>query len=344
MRKRNAFRRLTRQKGFPLLIILIVMMIFTMVYSSGILAGKSTFKEMLTKGFMSPVNWRANFYNLVIQMMMMIGLACILISGNFDMSVAAQATLGSILFAKILKLVPTVPAIIIGIAIAVCFGLINAFLVNKIKLPAFIATIGISSVYGGLSAVISGSNNIQISNPTILNFGAKTFGAVPLTFLIGVVILLVFEWILFFTRWGRSLYMAGGNPTAARLAGLKPEKLRTILFITCSIMSVFGGVCWSSQLKLASPSAITQSAPNMTAISACILGGVSFMGGAGELFGPFIALFLVNVFENMLNIMNVDTYWVVVAQGILLLLALIIDFVGARRRQNAMIAAAMKAS
>ena len=342
MKNKHYLKRLTRQKGFPLFVILVVMMIFTMIYSSGILKGEATFKEMLTTGFMSSTNWQSNFYNLVIQMFMMIGLTCILISGNFDMSIAAQATLGAQLFALALQWGGTWLGIVMFIAVSVAFGLVNAFLVNTVKLPAFIATMGISSVYGGLCNVLTNGENIQISNEFVLAFGAKTFGPVPLMFLIGIIVLVVFEWILFFTRWGRSLYMAGGNPMAARLVGLNPEKLTTILFITCSVMSVFGGICWSAQLKLASPSSITQSAPNMTAISAAIMGGVSFMGGAGELVGPFVALFLVNVFKNMLNVMGIDPYWVVVAQGILLIVALVIDFVGMQRKKNAMIAAAMK--
>lgn len=342
MRDKHIFKRLTRQKGFPLFVIVVVMMIFTMIQSSGILKGEATFHEMMTTGFMSKTNWQTNFYGLVIQLFMMIGLSCILISGNFDMSIAAQATLGSQMFALALQWGGLGLGIVMFLVISVLFGLVNAFLVNNVKLPAFIATMGISSVYGGLCSVLTNGENIQISNETILAFGAKTYGPVPLMFIIGLVVLVVFEWILFFTRWGRSLYMAGGNPMAARLVGLNPEKLRTILFITCSIMSVFGGICWSAQLKLASPSSITTSAPNMTAISAAILGGVSFMGGAGELIGPFIALFLVNIFKNMLQVMNINPYWVVVAQGVLLIVALIIDFVGVQRKKNAMIAAAME--
>jgi len=342
MRDKHILRRLTRQKGFPLFVIVVVMMIFTMVQSSGILRGEATFHEMMTTGFMSKTNWQTNFYGLVIQMFMMIGLTCILISGNFDMSQGAQATLGAQVFALILGKTNLAVGILTFIVISCIFGLVNAFLVNNVKLPAFIATMGISSVYGGLCNVLTGGNNIQIANPAVLAFGAKCLGAVPVMFLIGLIVLVVFEWILFFTRWGRSLYMAGGNPMAARLVGLNPEKLRTILFLTCSTLTVFGGICWSAQTGLASPSSIISSAPNMTAISAAILGGVSFMGGAGELIGPFIALFLVNVFKNMLQVMNVNPYWVVVAQGILLIVALVIDFVGVQRKKNAMIAAAME--
>ena len=338
----NWLKRMVKQKAFPLLIILIVMMAFTMVYSSGVLKGEP-FGAMFTKGFMSRTNWVTNFYNLVIQIMMMTGLSCILISGNFDMSISSQATLGSLFFAIILKQqwASWWLAILITLAIALVFGLINTFLVNKVQLPAFIATIGISSVYSGLCNVVSGGDNIQISDEAIVAFGKTTFGPVPLMFVIALVILIIVEFILFKTKFGRSLYMAGSNPQAARLCGLNPMRMRVLLFCVNSVLAVFGGVFWSCQMKMASPTSIISSAPNMTATSAAVLGGVSFFGGTGELIGPLIAVFLVNIFENMLNILHVSEYYVIVLQGVLLIVSLIIDYLGVRKREAANIAAAM---
>ena len=335
-------KRLVKQKAFPLLIILIVMMIFTMVYSSGVLKG-APISDMFSKGFMSRTNWVTNFYNLVIQIMMMTGLSCILISGNFDMSISSQATLGSLIFAIVLKQAWSSwwSTILITIGVALVFGLINTFLVNEVKLPAFIATIGISSVYTGLCNVVSGGDNVQVSDPAMVAFGSKTFGPVPLMFIIAIVILIIVEYILFKTKFGRSLYMSGSNPAAARLCGLNPMRMRTILFCVNSTLAVFGGVFWTCQTKMASPTSIISSAPNMTATSAAVLGGVSFFGGTGELVGPLIAVFLVNIFENMLNILHVSEYYVIILQGVLLVVSLIIDYFGVKKREAANIAAAM---
>ena len=341
MQKKSTIRRLTRDKAFPLLIILIVLLIASMILSSGVLKG-APLSAMFTKGFMAQQNLLANFYKLVIQMFMMIGLGCILISGNIDLSIAAQATLGGLIFAKLCQgTMPWGVALLITLLIAVCFGLINTLLVNFFKFPAFIATIGASSIYGGLCNVFTGGNNIQIARQSFLALGsAKVLGVFPVIFLISVLFLIVFQFVHSKTRFGRSLFMAGGNPIAARLSGLNPDKLRMILFIINSVMSVLGGILWSAQVKLASPTSIIADAPNMTAISAAILGGIAFTGGAGNLIGPFIALVLINAFESMLNVLQINAYYVVLAQGVLLLVALIIDYVSAERRRKAMIAAA----
>lgn len=341
---KSTMKRLLRDKATPLLIILILLMLFTMVMSSGVLDG-APLKAMFTEGFMARVNILANFYNLVIQIFMLVGLSCILISGNIDLSIAGQAMLGSLIFAKICAdtSLPWGIALIITLLVAVGFGLINTVMVNYLRFPAFIATIGASSIYGGLCNVITGGNNIQIARESFLQLGKTVyFGVFPLTFIMAIVVLIVFQIILTKTTFGRSLFMAGGNPIAARLCGLNSNKMRMIMFIVNSVLSVLGGVLYAAQLCLASPTNLVSSAPNMTATSAAILGGVAFTGGAGNLIGPFIALVLINVFENMLGVLGVGSYWVVFAQGVLLILALVIDYVSDARRAKAMLKAAMK--
>ena len=335
-----------QHKAVPLLIILIVLTLITMVFGSGVTKGEPI-SAMFTKGFMAKTNLLNTFYGIIIQIFMMIGLSCILITGNIDLSIAGQATLASLIFAKFCFDFPNLPlgvCLLITYGFAVIFGLLNAFLVNRLHFPAFIATIGASSIYSGLNSIITQGNQVQIGRPAFQAIGkASVAGVFPWMFIAAIIILLIFQFILSNTRFGRSMYMAGGNPTAARLCGLNPNKMRRIMFLLNSILAVTGGLCWSAQLKMAHPTSITQSTPNMTATSACILGGVAFSGGSGNLIGPLVAVILLNVFKNMLIILDVNDYINVIAQGALLLIALIIDAIGEERRRKAMIAAAMAA-
>lgn len=340
MHKKSKIRRLVQDKAFTLLIILIVLLLASMIMSSGVLDG-APISHMFTKGFMAKQNLLSIFYKLVIQMFMMCGLAAILISGNIDLSVAAQATLGSLIFARLCAetALPWGVSFVITLLFGVCFGLINTVLVNFFKFPAFIATIGASSIYSGICNIITGGNNIQIARPSFLALGEARVGVFPVIFLIAFVVFIIMQFVLSKTRFGRSLFMAGGNQGAARLAGLKPNRLRMILFMINSIMSVTGGILWCSQVKLASPTSIINDAPNMTAISAAILGGVAYSGGSGNLIGPFIAIILINAFESMLNVLQINAYWVVFFQGVLLIVALLIDYASEQRRKREMLAA-----
>lgn len=339
MQKSSLLRHFLRDKSAVLLLILIVLTIITMVISSGVLKGEPL-SALFKKGFMATGNLINVFNNLVLQTVMLAGITLILIGGQIDLSVAAQATLGTMVFAWLLDKTPiTWPiAFIICLVLGLVFGLVNTFLVNKLKFPSFIATIGMASVYTGLCNVMTKGYNIQLAASSFTRFGrTNLFGFLPVTFLIAIAILIIYQFILSKTTFGRSVYMLGGNPIAARLSGLNADRIRMVLFINNGILAVVSGLLWTAQVRLASPSAIISFNPNLTVIAAAILGGVSFMGGAGNLGGAFIALALLNVFENMLNVLEVQPYWNVFAQGLLLALALILDYINAERRKKALL-------
>jgi ribose/xylose/arabinose/galactoside ABC-type transport system permease subunit len=333
-----------RDKAVPLVIILILFTIFTMIVSSGVLNGEPL-SSMFTKGFMTSGNLLGIFYGLVIQCVMMCGIGCILIGGNIDLSVGAQASLATMVFGLLIRsgLLPWPVVVLLTILVAACFGLANTFLVNILKFPPFIATIGMASVYTGICRVVTEGDNIQISQQKagfFLEIGkAHIFGRFPVIFLFAIFLVIAYQFILSKTTFGRSIYMCGGNPGAARLSGLNPDRVRMILFINNSILAAVGGLLWTSQLKLASPTAISVAAPDLSVISAAILGGISFHGGAGHLGGPFAALLLLSVFDNMLTVLGVQSYWNVFAQGVLLAVALIFDYVSTERRRKALLIA-----
>ena len=342
MQEVTLIRRVMRNKAAPLLIILVVLVIVTMILSSGVLDGESA-SAMLNEGFMSRGNLINIFYSLVIQCVMMCGISIILIGGNIDLSVSGQAALGSMLFAFICRDFPQLPwgvALIAALILGAIFGLCNTFLVGKLNFPPFIATIGMASIYRGMCNVITNGNNININRASLNNLmQLKLFDRFPATFLFAIVLLIIYSFILSQTTFGRSIYMTGGNRQAARLSGINTGRIRLILFVNNGVLAVLGGVLWSSQSKLASPTAILGFEPGMSAIAASILGGVSFMGGAGTLGGPLIALMLLSVFNNMLRVVGLDDYWTVFAQGLLLVVALVIDFISEERRRRALLQA-----
>ena len=332
MKKTNPISTFLRSKSFPLIIILVVMTVVTAVVSHGRFFAKGNILGIL--------------FPMVIQVIMLCGVGLILISGNIDLSVAGQATLCALVFARLCQrtALPWGILIIITLLFACCLGLVNTFLVNKLRFPAFIATIGMSSVYRGLCSVMTNGDNIGISRPGFSTFGQATvLGVLPVSFICAVILLAIFQFILSYTRFGRNIFIVGGNPPAARLAGLNPDRTRMILFIVNSCVACLGGLVWASNAGLASPVAIIDSAPDMQVISAGILGGIAFMGGAGNLVGGLIGVLLLNIFKNMLIVMGIPTYWTVFAQGFVLAVALGIDYVSNERRRKALLAASAAA-
>ena len=336
MQKKSTFKRLMQNQAAPLVLILIVLLIVTMILSSGVTQGAPV-SAMFTQGFMSRTNLRNFLYSIVIQMFMACGIGMLLISGNIDLSVGTQASLSVMIFAWLHQNTPLpwIVCILITVGVAICMGCLSTFLVVKLQFPAFIATIGMSSIYRGLCSVMTNGYNITISDGPYLRTGRLMVGGVvPLLFIIALAFIIVFQFILSRTNFGRSVFMTGGNRAAARLAGMNPNRVILILFIISSIMAAFGGMAWVANIGTASPTSIIQDAPDMSVISASILGGISFMGGAGNLIGSLIAILLLNVLENMMNVLGINPYWIVFAQGALLTLALAINFVSEQRARR----------
>ena len=332
MKKTNPLVTFTRSKSFPLIIILVVMAVITMIISHG--------------NFLSTGNLLTLLYGMVIQVIMLCGIGCILISGNIDLSVAGQATLCTMVFAWLSRNtgMPWGVVFLITLVFSLCLGLVNTLLVNKLHFPSFIATIGMSSVYRGLCSVMTKGDNIQINRQGFLLLGrTNLFGWLPASFVFAIVVLAIYQFILSYTRFGRNIFMVGGNPQAARLSGLNPDRTRMILFLVNSVMACIGGLLWSAQAKMASPTAIITAAPDMMVISGAILGGIAFTGGAGNLIGGLVGVLLLNIFKNMLIVMQLPTYWTVFATGLVLAVALVMDYISTERRRKALLAASAAA-
>jgi ribose transport system permease protein len=264
-----------------------------------------------------------------------VGLVCLLIAGHVDLASGAEGCMAGVVVALLLQSgVPWPLALTLTVSFGGLMGLINAFLVNVLGFMAFIATIGMSSVWKGLALVIS--DGASVSVPEAGNEGfyrlGMSIGIFPIPFIIMAVLFVVYGLMLKFTKFGRNLYLLGGNATAARLAGISPKKVSTILFVNCGAISALGGALFTARMHMGSPNAVWGT--EMNSIASAVLGGVSFMGGSGDMGGAFIGLALINLFNNGLNAVGLEQYWQIAAQGSILLAALTLDWFGMKRRRN----------
>ncbi|MDR1299536.1 MAG: ABC transporter permease [Oscillospiraceae bacterium] len=265
-----------------------------------------------------------------------VGVACLLIGGGVDLSAGTVACFGGVICAMLIQAgVPWPAAVIASILFGAFTGAINAFFINVLGFASFIVTIGMSSVYGGVINIITNVQNLPVNDASFWKIGTITIlNYFPMPFIIMLALMAIYSVILGFTGFGRSCYICGGNPFAARLSGLNPKKTTTILYINCGALSALSGVVLSARMHSASPTAASSGA--LDAITAAVLGGVSFMGGAGGMGGCLIGLLLLNSFKNGLTIINLKSYWQIVAQGVLLVIALCVDFLNERASGKAL--------
>lgn len=230
----------------------------------------------------------------------------------------------------------------IWIALPLCMviggvvGLFNAFMVNKIHIEAFIATLVTQAIVRGFAYIICGGKPVAVSDATFIALGKNRVLGLPVSVWIMIAAFIIFGLILAKTKFGRSVYAIGGNPQAARLAGLNPHRIVTISYFMMGVMCALGGVIYVARMQTGQPSANVNL--EFDAITAVILGGVSFAGGVGNMFGTVLGVLLIQSFNTGLTMVGVSSFWQYVARGSLLLAALTTDYVRKTNAQKKLLA------
>ena len=257
--------------------------------------------------------------------MLAIGETFLIIAGHIDLSSAHIVSLFGVMTALLINGgMPWPLAMIIVVVVSSVVGLANSCLVNIFGLQPFIATLAMSQVCEGVAYLICSGKSIPVNDVVFNEIGTTRVLGIPLPAIIMVILFIIFGLVLSKTVFGRSVYMIGGNPEAARLAGLNPKKISTILYVIAAMIAAFAGVMMTTRMHSGQPAGGAGS--EFDAITAAILGGVAFSGGKGNLAGCFIGLLIMQCFNNGLTVINVSSFWQTVAKGLLLIAALIFDY------------------
>lgn len=273
--------------------------------------------------------------------MVAVGHTYLIIAGQNDLSPGSLAAFAGTLVALLLSMgVPFALAVVITLAAGVLVGLFNAWMVNCIKLEAFIATLVTQSVIRGFAYIICDGKPVAVSNQTFIALGKLRIAGVHISVWLMIISFIVFGFILAKTKFGRSVYAIGGSTEAARLAGLNPRKIIRTCFVLIAVLTSLGGIIFAARMNSGQPAANVNL--EFDAITAVILGGVSFAGGVGSMFGTVLGVILIQAFNTGLIMVNVPTFWQYVARGALLLFALTSDYIRKQRREKELLEASMR--
>lgn len=284
--------------------------------------------SLLNRNFLTTVNMVNILIAASLVGLVAIGHTYLIIEGQNDLSpgslVAFLGVLSALLVSKGLSFGVTLG---ITMAAGVIVGLCNAFMVNKLKLEAFIATLVTQSVMRGFAYIICDGKSIGIMNPTFIWVGKARLLGLPFSVWLMILAFIIGGVILAKTRFGRSVYAIGGNSQAARLAGMDPQRIVTISFVVMGLLCSLGGIVYVARMQSGQPSANVNL--EFDAITAVILGGVSFAGGVGNMGGTVIGVLLIQTFNTGLNMIGIPNanFWQYVGKGALLLIALTADYI-----------------
>ncbi|MBC3012843.1 MULTISPECIES: ABC transporter permease subunit [Staphylococcus] len=272
----------------------------------------------------------SNLLNLLRQIsingLIAFGMTFIILTGGIDLSVGSILALSSAFIALMITSgVDPIIALIIGVLIGFVLGAVNGLLVTKGNMAPFIATLATMTIFRGLTLVITDGNPITNLGDSYLFqlFGKGYFIGIPVPAVTMIIVFVILLIILQKTTFGRHTYAIGGNEIAAKISGIKVNKIKILIYGISGLMSALAGGILTSRLNSAQPTAGTSY--ELDAIAAVVLGGTSLTGGKGRIVGTLIGVLIIGVLNNGLNLLGVSSFYQQVVKGVVILIAVLID-------------------
>lgn len=317
--------------------------------TNGLLAKFSTWRElgivivifilMIIITLRSPVFLTvANFEDILMAIALTVIVACgqmmtIIIRG-IDLSVSSIIGLVAMLVGLFIRDKMDFPmglTLLMGIALGILLGSINGGLITVGKLPPLIATLATMSIYRGMVVVFSkgewvdtyriADSFLQLTRMPILGIRALIWYALVITVITAI--------LLKYSRLGRQIYALGSNPDAANVAGISKDKITFVVFLISGLLAGFAGVLWGS--RYGSVTNETGVGFELQTIAACVVGGVSVLGGSGNVLGVVLGSWLLGIIGNALTISNINPFWRLTINGLLIIFAVVFDTLIYRR-------------
>lgn len=290
-----------------------------------ILAGLVVFFGIMSPKFLT----FSNIMNIITQnsylIIASIGVALVMISGGTDLSVGYQISVVGVCTAIFMQWFnwPIFIAILLGLIIGITLGIVNGFIANKLNMHPMIVTLATMTLFQGISFLISQSKSIYNLDKSFKIIGQGYVGSIPIPVIIVLIVAIVVGIILNKTYFGRHIYAVGGNPEAAHLAGIDVKKMKLLVFAICGLLVGLAAIVLISRTGSANSS--MGPGTEFNAITACVLGGVSFIGGEGDIEGVVIGVLILGVLSNGMQLIGLGIYLQYIAKAIILIAAIAFD-------------------
>jgi ribose transport system permease protein len=296
---------------------------------------------VLTDKFFTASNGLNVLRQVAVNVCIATGMTLIVLTGGIDLSVGSVLALCGAITAGLLKNGIKMPsadlfigftllgAVLGGIIVGSLLGLFNGITITRFKVPPFVATLAMLTIARGFTMLYTGGHPVSNLGSDFAFIGTGMFLAIPVPVWIALIVVLIAVFITGKTRLGRYIYAIGGNETAARLSGIRINKVKIIVYSIGAALAAVGGVIVTSRLDSAQPNAGLSY--ELDAIAAVVIGGTSLNGGKGSVGGTVIGAVIIGVLNNGLVLLNVSPFWQQVVKGGVILLAVIIDKVGEKR-------------
>lgn len=270
-----------------------------------------------------------NIFNIIAQASIIsviaIGASLVILTGGIDLSVGSIVGVVGILGGLMIKSGQSVAvACVVCVVAGAVFGLINGVLVSYGKVPAFIVTLGTMQIARGMALLINSGQPVS-GFPKGLGdiMSTKILGSIPVSVIYVLIFYVCIVFVMSYTKFGRYVYSLGGNKKAARLSGIRVNRIELMVYLLSGIFAAIGGIMLLSRLTYADPNA--GSGYEMNAIASAVIGGISLSGGKGKVGNTLVGAIILSTLTCGLQIMNVATYYQTIITGVVIIAAVFAD-------------------
>ncbi|MEE1610069.1 ABC transporter permease [Microvirga sp. CF3016] len=295
--------------------------------------------------FASPESLANVFNDTSILMILALGQMAVILTKSIDLSVAANLSFTGMAIAMMNAAYPQIPLpLLVGMAMGIgaFLGAINGFMVWKIGIPSIVATLGTLTIYRGMAFVLSGGawvNQTQMT-PAFLNTPRVVALGLPLLGWTAILAIAIISLVFTRTVFGRSLYAAGGNPTAALYAGIDVGRTRFFAFVLSGGLAGLCGYLWVSRYAVAYVD--IAAGFELDTVAACVIGGISTLGGIGSVAGAILGALFLGVIKNALPVINVSPFWQMAISGFVIIVAVLFNARQEKRKGRLILRDAVK--
>lgn len=256
---------------------------------------------------------------------MAVGMTFVIICAEIDLSVGSVASWSTMVTGLLYQAgTPTFVTPVLVLLMGAVIGLVNGLLVTKVKIPSFLVTLGMLSVFDGMSLTITNTEPVPIIDDTFSNlFWNASYLGLPSPIWWTIVVVLIGFYLLQMTVFGRRVYAVGGNLTAARFSGIKSDRIKILAFVFSSMTAVLAGMLLAARSTSGNPSLGT--GLELDVIAAVIIGGTSLFGGEGDIPGSVIGAIFIGILGFGLLVMGLTTSVQEIIKGAIIILAVALN-------------------
>ena len=287
--------------------------------------------------FVSPVflswpNIDAILLGLTVEGTVAVGMAMLFVAGGLDLSVGSTLAFTGVVAGLALTAgMPASLAIILALVAALAVGLVNGLLIAKLKINAFIITLGMMITIRGLLLVVAHGQAVLNLPESFTVIGQGRLAGIQYPIFVMLLLVVAGDLLLRNTRFLRQSYYVGGNERAARLSGVNVDAVKIFNYCVIAVLAGISGLMITARFGAASVT--VGNGLELRVITATIIGGASLSGGEGTVLGAFLGALFLGVLANVLNLLGVDVYWQNLVTGLMLILAVVFDAANERRKE-----------